>query len=256
MSIFVDRPPIARSADDRLPRDVEGRSRYTSEMSHYFVIEGLIGVGKTSLCRLIEQEWGAELILEPAEDNPFLANFYNEPDRYAFPTQMFYLATRYAQQQRLMQAGLFHTTVVSDYLFEKDRLFAEQTLSGEELSLYDRFAGLLGSTVPRPAMVLFLDAPTSSILERIHRRGIASEQRIEAEYLNALRRAYYDLWGRYDLAPVYCIETTHWNYVSDPEGQQRMLKMIRALLDGRPSAHAPEPFRALTPGQLSLFERE
>lgn len=116
-------------------------------MARYLVIEGLIGVGKTSLCQLLGQRWDARLILEPWDANPFLSAFYEDPQRFAFPAQMFYLASRYAQQRDLRQGELFTRTVVSDYLFEKDRIFAEQTLGGDELALYYRFARLLAEDI-------------------------------------------------------------------------------------------------------------
>ena len=224
-------------------------------MSKFIVIEGLIGVGKTSLCRILRDEWGAELVLEPSDDNPFLSEFYADPERFAFPTQMFYLATRYAQQTRLRQAGLFTQFYVADYLFNKDQLFAEQTLQGEELELYFRFARLLGDTVARPDLVLFLDAPTSVIRSRIARRAIDAEQIIQPDYLNALRRRYYSLWDQYDQAPVYVIETTDRNYVDDPEDRADMLGLIRGLLDGNPPPDAPAPFKGIPDNQIRLFER-
>src|SRR5690349_7004431 len=113
-------------------------------MTRYVVVEGLIGVGKTTLCHLLERYRGATLILEPAATNPFLEPFYADPERYAFPVQMFYLINRWRQQSRIRQGDLFTELVVSDYLFEKDRLFAAKTLSAEELTLYDRFAAALG----------------------------------------------------------------------------------------------------------------
>ncbi len=120
-----------------------------ARVAHFIVIEGLIGVGKTSLCRILEKERGARLVLEPCDDNPFLASFYADAERYAFPAQMFYLASRFSQQMNLKQGDLFSDLIVSDYLWEKDRLFAEQTLEGHEMDLYDRFSGLLqGRSVP------------------------------------------------------------------------------------------------------------
>lgn len=223
-------------------------------MSKFIVIEGLIGVGKTSLCRILRDEWGAELILEPSDDNPFLGSFYADPERFAFPTQMFYLATRYAQQTQLHQTNLFSPLFVADYLFAKDQLFAEQTLTGHELDLYFRFARLMTESVARPDLVLFLDAPTSVIQSRIAKRAIQSEQVIQPDYLNALRRRYYALWERYDQAPVYVVETTDWNYVSEPEGRDRMLSLIRGYLDGKPVEGAPRPFKGLADSQLRLFE--
>jgi deoxyguanosine kinase len=223
-------------------------------VSRFIVIEGLIGVGKTSLCRILRDEWGAELILEPSDDNPFLSNFYADPDRFAFPTQMFYLATRYAQQTQLHQTNLFKSLFVADYLFAKDQLFAEQTLTGHELELYFRFARLMTESVARPDLVLFLDAPTSVIQSRISNRAIAAEQVIQPDYLNALRRRYYELWDRYDQAPVYVVETTDWDYVTDPDGRARMLKLIRGYLDGDPVSDAPRLFEGLVDSQLRLFE--
>ena len=224
-------------------------------MGRYIVIEGLIGVGKTSLCRILAAEWGARLVLEPAEDNPFLASFYADRDRFAFPAQMFYLATRYDQQQRLRQPELFAGLVVADYLFAKDRLFAEETLAGDELALYDRFAGLLSQGMARPDFVLFLDAPTSVIRERIARRAIRAEQVIAADYLDRLRDRYFALWDRFDEAPVYVIDTTHLHYVDDPDDRRKTPALIRGWLDGEPAPDAPLPYRPGGGGQLALFGR-
>ena len=222
-------------------------------MANYIVIEGLIGVGKTSLCRILEREWGARLVLEPAEDNPFLASFYADAARFAFPAQMFYLATRYDQQVRLAQRDLFTDLVVSDYHFAKDRLFAEQTLDVAELALYDRFAGLLKDRVPRPDLVLFMDAPTDVVRARIQRRAISAEQVIAHTYLDSLRQRYLELWARYDEAPVYVVDTTRINYVDDLEDRARMLSMIRGWLDGKPVPGSPAPYRQRATGQISLF---
>lgn len=219
----------------------------------YIVIEGLIGVGKTSLCRILRDDWGAKLVLEPAEDNPFLAAFYSDAERFAFPAQMFYLATRYDQQLRLAQGELFSDLVVADYHFAKDRLFAEQTLGGDELALYDRFADLLRDRVPKPDLVIFMDAPTDVIRGRIRRRAIDAEQVIEAAYLDSLRDRYMALWGRYADAPVYVIDTSTINYVDDPADKQRMLAMIRGWLDGRPVPGSPAPYRADDDRQVGLF---
>jgi deoxyguanosine kinase len=222
-------------------------------MSQFLVIEGLIGVGKTTLCRLLGERWSARLVLEPWEANPFLANFYADPERFAFPAQMFYLATRYSQQLNIRQGDLFAPLVVADYLFDKDRIFAEQTLSGEELRLYERFAGLLSDGVPKPDLVLFLDAPTEVILRRIKRRGIAAEQAITAEYLDGLRSRYHRLLDAYDRAPVIRLDTTELDYVDDQDGRDVILGMIRGWLRGQTPSATPASAPAEREDQPGLF---
>lgn len=223
-------------------------------MARIVVIEGLIGVGKTSLCRLLARDRGARLVLEPADDNPFLASFYADPKRFAFPAQMFYLATRYAQQLELRQGDLFTDLIVSDYIYAKDRLFAEETLNEAELALYDRFAGLLDGGVPNPDFVLFLDAPTDVILKRIQRRAISAEQQIPASYLDSLRTRYYNFWNRYDAAPVYIMHTGELNYVSDEADANFMLQVIDGWLAGEPHPDAPARYTPSAVPQLHLFQ--
>lgn len=221
--------------------------------SKFIVIEGLIGVGKTSLCRLLQKKLNAELILEPAEDNPFLAQFYEDPERYAFPAQMFYLATRCRQQNQLFQPKLFSELFISDYLFDKDRIFAEQTLDGEEMELYNLFSSLLSQNVAKPDFILFLDSPTEVILKRIQRRAIESEQVIQASYLNELRDRYYNLWDRYTDAPVYVLNTQKLNYVDDPDGEEEVLALVKGWLEGNPLPNAPEAYKKEDSEQLPLF---
>ncbi|GDX82487.1 deoxyguanosine kinase/deoxyadenosine kinase [Deltaproteobacteria bacterium] len=215
------------------------------------VIEGLIGVGKTTLCRIVEREWGARLVLEPAEDNPFLAEFYADPQRFAFPAQMFYLANRYAQQLQARQTSLFHPLTVCDYLMAKDGIFAEMTLEGHELTLYRRFAGLLDEEPLRPDFVVFLDSETEVIRSRIARRGISAEQIIPAAYLDDLRERYYKLWDRWDLCPVHVLRTDHVDYVGDPQARAHVLSMIAGWLEGKPLPGSPQPYRESR--QRSLF---
>jgi len=221
----------------------------------FIAIEGLIGVGKTSLSKLLAKEWGARLVLEPWEHNPFLAAFYDDRERYAFPAQMFYLASRSAQQLALRQADLFEELIVADYIFQKDRLFAEETLKGDEMALYDRFARMLCTSAPKPDFVLFLDAPTEVIRSRIAKRGIEAEQVIRASYLDSLRRRYYALWDRYTDAPVYVLDTSKMDY-TDPESgdMERILEMLQGWLDGRPVPGAPRAYKAPDGAcQLTMF---
>ena len=225
-------------------------SKFTSK---FIVIEGLIGVGKTTLCKILQKERNAQLILEPAEDNPFLAAFYADPKRFAFPAQMFYLHSRTLQQNKLLQPSLFQHLYVSDYIFAKDRLFAEQTLSGEEFRLYERFSSLLANQVAKPDFVLFLDAPTDVIMGRIKKRGIISEQSIQPEYLDELRSRYYRLWDSYTDAPVYVFNSSNTDYVNNKADVQHILQLIDGWLDGTPIANAPVPYVSNQPLDLPLF---
>jgi len=221
--------------------------------ARYIVIEGLIGVGKTSLCRILERNLGARVVLEPSEDNPFLARFYDDPERFALPAQLFYLATRHRQQLELRQQDLFTKLIVADYLWQKDRLFAEMTLAGAEYDLYDRFASLLSEGLARPDFVLFLDSPTDIIMQRIERRGISAEHAIEASYLDELRERYNDLWRRYTDAPVHRLNTAELNYVDDLSARLTVLEMIRGWLDGLPTPASPASASAEREEQPSLF---
>jgi deoxyguanosine kinase len=207
--------------------------------SRFVVIEGLIGVGKTTLCRILQQAWSARLVLEPWEENPFLARFYEDPERFALPAQLFYMSARYAQQQELRQPDLFSPVTVADYLYAKDRLFAEMTLKGHDLALYERIAGLLEDVAPKPDLVLFLDADTEVIRSRIQKRGIAAEQVIPASYLNDLRERYYRLWDGYTEAPVHVLRTDELDYVDDEGARAAIIGMIEGWLGGTPAHGAP-----------------
>ncbi len=221
-------------------------------MADFVAIEGLIGVGKTSLCRILERERSARLVLEPCDDNPFLASFYADPERFAFPAQMFYLASRFSQQMDLRQFDLFDELIVSDYLWEKDRLFAEQTLVGDEMALYDRFSSLLKGAIEQPDFVIFLDSPTEVVRQRIARRSREGEEVIAAEYLDSLRERYYKLWAQFTSAPVYVIDTSEIHYVDSDEDKRYMLRLIDGWLKGQPISGAPQPYQGPTT-QMSMF---
>jgi len=202
----------------------------------------------------MERVNGAKLVLEPCEANPFLADFYADPKHYAFPAQMFYLASRYQQQMKLAQKTKAEDLMVADYLFDKDRLFAEQTLNEDEMSLYNRFAGLLSHHVTIPDFILFLDAPTDVIQRRIARRSIEAEQVIEADYLNSLRERYYRLWDSWTKCPVYVVDTTAMNYVDNPKDAAFMNRMIEGYLSGNPIAEAPKSYQDLKTQDSGVFQ--
>ncbi len=206
-------------------------------MQRLIVIEGLIGAGKTTLCRLLAEQWGAQLVLEPSENNPFLAPYYADPKRYAFPVQMFYLVNRWRQQDQIRQPDLFHGLVVSDYLFAKDRMFAEKTLEPQELELYDRFASALGESSPRPDLVIYLDVPTPVLLRRIARRACEGESAIDPGYLDDLRERYERLWSSFSVCPVLRLDNRDMNYADEPDGQRRILEVIAGALEGVVPSH-------------------
>lgn len=208
-------------------------------MRQFIVVEGLIGVGKTSLCKLLAGEWDGRLVLEPSDTNPFLESFYEDPERFSFPVQMYYLVTRWKQQVAIRQEELFTKMVVSDYLWEKDRLFAEKTLTGMELELYERFANALGEKAPIPDLIVFLDAPTDVILKRIAKRNAPGEHHIRAAYLNDLRQRYKRLLADWSGCPVLTLDNRDMDYLTDPRVREELLGRIRSALNGRDPDQAP-----------------
>ncbi len=217
-------------------------------MGRYVVIEGLIGVGKSTLTRLLAEEWGARPVMEPNEQNPFLEAFYAEPERYAFPVQMFYLATRWKQQESIQQGDLFTDWIVSDYLFEKDRLFAEKTLNPVELELYDRFAKALTDRAPRPDLVVFLEAPIDVLMRRIDERRAPGESAIEPEYLIDLRNRYYQLFETWDRCPLLTLDNQDMDYRRDSAARRKVIDTIEAALRG----DSP----SVSPGAVSAREEQ
>jgi deoxyguanosine kinase len=205
-------------------------------VSRYIVIEGLIGVGKTTLCRVLERERGARLVLEPAATNPFLESFYADPQRYAFPVQMFYLINRWRQQALVAQGDLFAELVVSDYLFAKDRLFAEKTLEPDELALYDRFAAALSDSIPKPDLLVYLEAPLPVVMSRIAQRRAPGEEAITAAYLEDLQARYERLLSGYGDSPVLRLDNRSLDYAGEGEAgrpaREELLELLDKALDG------------------------
>lgn len=178
----------------------------------YVVVEGCIGVGKTTLTHLLCERLGARRVLEVVEENPFLPEFYADPVAHAFKTQMFFLLSRFKQQEELAQQDLFTQALVSDYLFAKDRIFAELTLSDSELNLYDQVFTALSTKVPVPDLVIYLRAPLHVIQERIQRRGRSFEQNMDPDYLERLCDSYERFFARYDACPTLIVDTEDLNF--------------------------------------------
>jgi deoxyadenosine/deoxycytidine kinase len=192
----------------------------------HIAIEGVIGAGKTTLASRLAQRIGGETVLEAVEENPFLKLFYRDRTRYAFQTQMFFLLSRHAQQIELRQRDLFRETVISDYIFQKDRIFANLTLSDHELVLYNRMVGLLEREVPVPDKVVFLQHSADVLFERIRTRGRPFERRMDRDYLRQLNEAYNHFFFHYDLAPVLIVNTARVDFDGREDDLEDLMREI------------------------------
>ena len=197
------------------------------------VIEGPIGVGKTSLARRLARSFGSELILEQAEENPFLERFYKNPRSAALQTQLFFLFQRTRQLEDIRQHDLFDTVRVADYLIEKDRLFARLTLDDEEFALYDQVYAKLAVDAPAPDLVIYLQAPVDVLLERIERRGIRYEQHMDRDYLEKLQEAYARFFHEYDASPLLIVNAAQADFVSNEQDYAQLLEQIGRIRRGR-----------------------
>lgn len=191
----------------------------------YIVIEGPIGVGKTTLVTKLAQRYKARTVLEIFEENPFLAKFYLDRDRYAFQTEMFFLLSRYRQQEEFAQDDLFGQLSVSDYLFSKCRLFAGLTLSDHELALYDRIYLILSSQAPKPDVVIHLNAPLDVLLRRIRLRGRSYEKDMDAKYLERVRALYVQFFHHYEQTPLVNIDTARIDFTRDDDAVEDVMRL-------------------------------
>jgi deoxyguanosine kinase len=202
-------------------------------MDHrYIALEGPIGVGKTSLAKLLAERLAGRAVLEVVEDNPFLPRFYQDRSGWAFQTQLFFLLSRWQQQQQLLQADLFSAAMVSDYVFAKDRIFATLTLQPAELALYDRVYEALGPRVPQPDLVIYLQARLEVLLQRIKRRGRDYERHFDADYLESLARAYNDFFFHYSETPLLVINTSDIDFVHNPGDLDNLVSVVRKMRKG------------------------
>lgn len=203
------------------------------ERPAYIVVEGPIGVGKTSLARRLASTFESDLLLEGDGENPFLERFYEDPRSGALPAQLFFLFQRTRQVQAMRQGDMFQPVRVADYLMEKDRLFAELTLDAEELKLYEQVYSHLVVDAPIPDLVIYLQAPVDVLLKRIARRGIAYERRIDAGYLRRLSEAYARLFLYYEAAPLLIVNAAHIDLVDNDEDYQALVEQVHATRSGR-----------------------
>ena len=198
----------------------------------YIAIEGPIGVGKTSLAELLAEEFNGTTLIEEVDANPFLPKFYEDIRKYSFQTQLFFLISRFQQQKEMFQQDLFSSTVVADYLFAKDRIFAYLNLSEDELGLYEQVYRLLDTRIPRPDLVLYLQASTDTLLARIKRRNKDFERKIGEHYLEQLVEAYNRYFFYYSDTPLLIINTTDIDFVNDPADLTNLVREIRSMKGG------------------------
>jgi deoxyguanosine kinase len=199
----------------------------------YVVVEGPIGAGKTTLARLLAASFQADLLLEDPSENPFLARFYQDMERFALPTQLFFLFQRARQLEPLAQQDLFARPTVSDFLLEKDPLFARITLAGDELALYERIYASLALRAPVPDLVIYLQARSDILVERVKRRASAWERGISDDYLAALAESYSRFFHHFSAAPVLIVNSANLNFVDRDDDFGLLLERIRAMRSRR-----------------------
>ncbi len=202
------------------------RSATAAVAPRYIAIEGAIGAGKTTLATMLAGRLNGRLVLERFEENPFLPDFYRDPRRYAFQTQIFFLLSRYRQQQELPQLDLFHDYQISDYLFDKDRIFASLTLNDQELALYDSVVKALEATIAAPDLVVYLRSDLDRLIANIRARGRGMERTIDPDYLRDLADAYGRFFAGYTAAPILIVNTAGVDIVKDRASFDRLLEEI------------------------------
>lgn len=202
------------------------------DTSKYIAVEGPIGVGTTSLAELLVNEIKGKVILEEVDGNPFLPRFYADTRKFAFQTQLFFLLNRYQQQKELSQRDLFAKTVISDYLFAKDRIFAYLNLDENELCLYEQVYVLLDASLPKPDLVIYLQASSEVLMERIKKRGKEYEKNISEDYLKRLVDAYNKYFFYYTDTPLLVVNTTEIDFVNKPQDLSNLVKEIKSIKGG------------------------
>lgn len=188
-----------------------------SNQLDFIAIEGVIGAGKTSLAQLLAKRKNARIVLEEFEDNPFLPKFYEDRERYAFQTQLTFLASRFKQQQKMMNKDLFHELTISDYIFDKDRIFARLNLDEDELALYDNIYNIMAGIAPQPDLVIFIQSSVERLLNNIEKRGRSYERHITPEYLTELNDAYNHFFYHYTQSPLITINATEIDFVNNTD---------------------------------------
>jgi len=195
----------------------------------YIVIEGVIGAGKTTLATQLANHFDGRQVREEFEDNPFLERFYSDRPRWAFQTQLSFLASRFRQQQGLSRRDLFQQLTVSDYAFDKDRIFARINLDGDELSLYETMFGIMQPTTPVPDLIVYLQSSTDRLMANISERGRSYEAQMERAYIDALNTAYNDYFFHYNASPLLIVNATHIDFVKQSDDLDELIRQIGGI---------------------------
>jgi deoxyguanosine kinase len=206
----------------------------TSDARHsrYIAVEGPIGVGKTTLAKALCKHLQARLVLEEFDENPFLREFYKDKDRVAFQTQIYFLLTRFKQQEGVLQQDLFARAIVSDYLFAKDRIFAYLNLAEAEVQLYERIYELIQPRLLKPDLVVYLQARPEVLVERMQKRGREYEMAVDVKYLEDLQRAYNSFFFHYNETPLLVIDSSEIDIVNNPQDLQEIFNVIEKTQHG------------------------
>jgi deoxyguanosine kinase len=195
-------------------------------MPYYIAIEGVIGAGKTSLARLLAERMNANLVFEASEENPYLEDFYRDPRRFAFQLQLFFLITRYRQLLNIPQRDLFHSHLIADYLFAKDKIFAYLNLERRDLILYEKVATLMEKELPKPDLVIYLQSSTDRLIEHIRQRNRKYERNISPDYIRQLNEAYNTYFFHYQETPLLVVNTSEIDFVRNTEDLEDLIRQI------------------------------
>lgn len=199
----------------------------------YIAIEGVIGVGKTSLAHRLQEVMKARLFLEEFEENPFLEEFYRDPKRYAFQTQLFFLLSRFRQQEQIVQYDLFQDQLIADYMFQKDRIFATLTLNTKEFALYNMLAKILEKRISKPDLVIYMRSSTDRLMANIASRGRSYEKEMQRDYIEQLNRLYDEYFWNYEDTPLLIINMEHLDFIRNDAHLKQIFVEIAKHRSGR-----------------------